>query len=60
MHCKRGHILRYADKKCRVFSDRFELLYSDLGVVAGPGWTEANIWLPVLLITGIITFIFGV
>ncbi len=41
------------------YLNRFELLYSDLGVVAGPGWTDANIRLPMLLVTAIITFLFG-
>jgi hypothetical protein len=41
------------------YLNRFELLYSDLGVVSGPGWTDANIRLPFLFVTGIITLLFG-
>lgn len=41
------------------YINRYELLYSDFGVVSGPGWTDANIRLPLLLATAIITILFG-
>lgn len=34
---------------------RFDLMYSGYGVVNGPGWTDANIRLPMLLLTSILT-----
>ncbi len=38
---------------------RFELMYSELGIVAGPGWTDDHIRLPLLLIITLFTFIIG-
>lgn len=35
--------------------DAFALLYSDLGVTAGPGWTDANIRLPVYLLLAVLS-----
>ncbi|WP_340114709.1 UPF0182 family membrane protein [Maribellus mangrovi] len=45
---------------CGKFLDRFGLLYSTEGVVSGPGWTDDNIRLPLLLIISILTAIAGV
>jgi len=42
------------------FLDRFGLLYSTEGVVSGPGWTDDNIRLPMLLIIAILTAVAGV
>ena len=39
------------------FIKRYGLLYSEEGVVSGPGWTDANIRLPMLMIMSIITAI---
>ena len=39
------------------YLDRFHLLYSEYGVVSGPGWTDINIRLPMLLAVVIITLI---
>ena len=39
--------------------DRYHLLYSDWGVVAGAGWTDANIRMPALTIVSIITVAIG-
>ena len=39
---------------------RFELMYSQLGIVAGPGWTDVHIRLPLLLFIAIITSLFGI
>ncbi len=39
------------------FIKRYGLLYSEQGVVSGPGWTDANIRLPMLMIMSIITAI---
>jgi len=38
---------------------RFDILYSDLGAVSGPGWTDVHVKLPGLTITAIITLIIG-
>ncbi len=38
---------------------RFELLYSELGVVAGPGWTDVHVRLPLLLFISIMTAFYG-
>jgi uncharacterized protein len=42
------------------FIDRYGLLYSTEGVVSGPGWTDDNIRMPMLLIMAIVTAIAGV
>ncbi|MFW6310336.1 MAG: UPF0182 family protein [Prolixibacteraceae bacterium] len=42
------------------FTDRYGLLYSTEGVVSGPGWTDDNIRLPMLLIIAILTAFAGV
>jgi len=39
------------------FIKRYGLLYSEEGIVSGPGWTDANIRLPMLMIMSIITAI---
>jgi uncharacterized membrane protein (UPF0182 family) len=39
---------------------RFELMFSELGVVAGPGWTDDHIRLPLLLIISLFTALFGI
>jgi uncharacterized membrane protein (UPF0182 family) len=36
------------------YLDRFHLMYSTLGVVAGPGWTDAHIRLPAYGILGVL------
>jgi hypothetical protein len=41
------------------YLDRFHLLYSNYGVVSGPGWTDVHIRLPALMIVVIITAIAG-
>jgi uncharacterized membrane protein (UPF0182 family) len=38
---------------------RFELLYSEFGVVAGPGWTDDHVRLPLLMVMSILTALFG-
>jgi uncharacterized membrane protein (UPF0182 family) len=38
----------------------FELLYSDAGVTAGPGWTDANVRLPVYLILAVVSIGLGI
>src|SRR6056297_1431304 len=38
---------------------RFDILFSDFGSVAGPGWTDVHVKLPGLLITAILTLIIG-
>lgn len=42
------------------FLDRYELLYSDLGAVSGPGWTDVNIILPSLMVMVVITALLGI
>lgn len=42
------------------YLDRFHLLYSDLGAVSGPGWTDVTIVLPTLTVVIIITALLGV
>lgn len=42
------------------FLARYFLLYSELGAVDGPGWTDENILLPAYWIAIIITLVFGV
>ncbi|MDX1627498.1 MAG: UPF0182 family protein [Fulvivirga sp.] len=37
------------------YLERFHLLFSDLGAVSGPGWTDVNIKLPALTVIVIIT-----
>lgn len=39
---------------------RFELMYSELGVVAGPGWTDVHIRMPLLLLVTVMTALFGI
>jgi hypothetical protein len=41
------------------FLSRFELLYSELGVVTGPGWTDDKIRLPMLAVIGLVTILAG-
>jgi len=41
------------------YLDRFYLLYSSLGAVSGPGWTDYNIKLPALNIIVIVTIFLG-
>lgn len=41
------------------YLERFHLLYSDLGAVSGPGWTDVNIVLPALWVTIAITALAG-
>ncbi len=42
------------------YLDRFHLLYSNLGAVSGPGWTDVNIILPTLMVMVIFTALMGV
>lgn len=42
------------------YLDRFQLMYSDWGVVQGPGWTDVNIRLPAYNIIMVVTFLCGV
>lgn len=42
------------------YLERFHLLYSRLGVVSGPGWTDANIILPMLIAIVAITALAGI
>ncbi len=42
------------------FLDRYGLMYSTEGIVSGPGWTDDNIRLPVLLLVSIITAAAGI
>lgn len=39
---------------------RFDLLFSHMGVVAGPGWTDAHIRMPLLLVVAILTAAFAI
>ncbi len=41
------------------YLDRFHLMYSELGAVSGPGWTDITIILPTLMIVLIITALMG-
>ncbi|MEK6477125.1 UPF0182 family protein [Catalinimonas sp. 4WD22] len=41
------------------YLDRFELMYSDLGAVHGPGWTDDHIRLPAYIVIIIFTFVAG-
>lgn len=41
------------------YLERFHLLFSDLGAVSGPGWTDDTIKLPALLVVVIITALVG-
>ena len=41
------------------YLDRFHLLYSDLGAVSGPGWTDVAIILPTLTVVIILTTLMG-
>ncbi len=38
------------------YIDRYHLLFSEYGVVSGPGWTDVNVRLPALTIISIFTF----
>ncbi|MGK7391909.1 MAG: UPF0182 family membrane protein [Candidatus Cyclobacteriaceae bacterium M2_1C_046] len=42
------------------YLDRFHLMYSELGAASGPGWTDVNIKLPVLMIMVVITALAGI
>jgi len=42
------------------YLDRFHLLYSKLGAVSGPGWTDVNIILPTLSVITIFTALMGI
>lgn len=42
------------------FLERYQLLYSDLGAVSGPGWTDVNIILPALMVMVVITALMGI
>jgi len=42
------------------YLDRFHLLYSDLGAVSGPGWTDVNIILPTYLVMIVLTALLGI
>ncbi len=37
------------------YTSRFGLMYSQEGVVSGPGWTDTNIRLPMLMVAAIVT-----
>ncbi len=39
------------------YLDRFHLMYSQLGTVSGPGWTDVNIKLPILSILTVVTLV---
>lgn len=41
------------------YLDRYNLMYSSLGVVTGPGWTDANVRMPLYLLTFILTIASG-
>jgi uncharacterized membrane protein (UPF0182 family) len=42
------------------YLDRFRLMYSDLGAVAGPGWTDVNVRLPALAVMVGVMLLVGV
>ncbi len=42
------------------FIDRFALMYSTQGIVSGPGWTDANIRMPMFMVMAVITALAGV
>lgn len=42
------------------FLDRFHLMYSDLGAVSGPGWTDVNIILPTYWVMILLTALLGI
>jgi hypothetical protein len=42
------------------FIARYDLLYSDYGIVSGPGWTDANIRLPLLFVVSLISVAAGI
>ena len=42
------------------YLNRFNLMYSDWGVVSGPGWTDVNVRLPAYTIMSIVIAVFGV
>jgi hypothetical protein len=42
------------------YLERFHLLYSDWGVVNGPGWTDVHIRLPAYLVVGALTVLAGI
>lgn len=42
-----------------IYLDRFHLLFSDLGTVSGPGWTDVHIVLPALTTTLVFTALAG-
>ena len=39
------------------YIDRYHLLFSDYGVVSGPGWTDVNVRLPALTIVSLFTLL---
>jgi hypothetical protein len=41
------------------YLDRFGLMYSSLGAVTGPGWTDANVRLPAYMISVVLTVLAG-
>ncbi len=41
------------------YLDRFQLMYSDLGAVHGPGWTDDHIRLPAYIVIIVLTFAAG-
>lgn len=43
-----------------LYLDRFHLLYSELGTVSGPGWTDEHIVLPAIMTTLVLTTLMGV
>ncbi len=42
------------------YLDRYHLLYSNYGVVSGPGWTDVHIRLPALIVVTVITILAAV
>jgi len=50
-------LLLFATSK---YLDRFHLLYSDLGAVSGPGWTDVNIILPTLWVVIVFNALLGI
>jgi uncharacterized membrane protein (UPF0182 family) len=41
------------------YLDRYHLLFSEWGVVTGPGWTDVNVRLPMLFAAAAVTFLMG-
>ena len=42
------------------YVERFHLLYSQLGAVSGPGWTDVNVRLPAMLVAGGLMLLVGI